>query len=401
MAERKLGLGFIGLGQAANLVLRDRCELASLPYRIAAAAEVRPQALEVFRNEFGGETYDSVEALCASPNVDVVYVATGPELHREHVITALEHNKHVIVEKPMALTVADCKAMIEAADRTGMHMLAGHTHSFDAPIRKMREIVDSGSLGRVVHVESWNCNEFNRRPWPTAELRSTYGPLLNQGPHHVDIMRQLIGEPVRGVRGSVFWDPVRNCEGGYSCFLDFESGISAQLTYDGRGFFDTAELFEWTGEGGQNRDPASNVQMQRRFAELQLLGAEPMEAELERRKELGRYGAPAGADSWANWGYSATIDFPNQPFFGLTLVNCERGAMRQSPHGLLVYDEQGRREVPLDKEVRGRAAELMELYNTVVHGKPAFHDGRWGMATLEICLAMLASSRERKEILLT
>jgi phthalate 4,5-cis-dihydrodiol dehydrogenase len=121
---------------------------------------------------------------------------------------------------------------------------------------------------------------------------------------------------------------------------------------------------------------------------------------LERRKELGRYGAAASTEGWSNWGYSATTDFPNQPFFGLTLLNCEKGAIRQSAHGLLVYDEHGRREVPLDKELRGRAAELTELYNTVVHGKPAFHDGRWGMATLEICLAILTSARERREIVL-
>ena len=83
--ERVLGLGFVGLGQAVDRMFQQRHELVQLPFRIAAAAETRPHALDAFRRDFGGETYDNVEDLCRSPKVDVVYVATGPRLHREHV----------------------------------------------------------------------------------------------------------------------------------------------------------------------------------------------------------------------------------------------------------------------------------------------------------------------------
>ena len=86
---------------------------------------------------------------------------------------------------------------------------------------------------------------------------------------------------------------------------------------------------------------------------------------------------------------------------GLVIVSCEHGDMRHSQHGLFIYDDDGLRDVPLARGAAGRRAELEELYNALVLGKPVFHDGRWGMATLEVCLAVMQSARERKEIMLS
>ena len=90
-----------------------------------------------------------------------------------------------------------------------------------------------------------------------------------------------------------------------------------------------------------------------------------------------------------------------QPFFGFTLVSCERGDIRQTPGGLFVYGENEKREIPLPAGSRGREAEVEELYNAVMHNRPVFHDGRWGAATLEVCLAILDSAEKRREIFLS
>ena len=90
-----------------------------------------------------------------------------------------------------------------------------------------------------------------------------------------------------------------------------------------------------------------------------------------------------------------------QPFFGFTLVSCEKGDIRQTPDGLFIYGENEKREITLPPGSRGREAEVEELYDTVAHGRPVFHDGRWGEATLEVCLAMLESAKERKETFLS
>jgi hypothetical protein len=82
-------------------------------------------------------------------------------------------------------------------------------------------------------------------------------------------------------------------------------------------------------------------------------------------------------------------------------VSCERGNIRQSPDGLYVYDDEGQHEVPVAGDGATGSTELRELYDAITTGAPISHDGRWGMATLEVCLAILQSGRERREIMLS
>jgi phthalate 4,5-cis-dihydrodiol dehydrogenase len=384
-----LRLGMAGLGVASTQILPP---IASLPYvKITAAADTRADALEKFRAVYGGEAFNSVEAMCDSPNVDAVYIATPNQLHARHVIAAAERGKHVIVEKPMALSLAECEAMNEAAEKHGVKLLCGHTHSFDPPIRKIREIVKSAELGKLCMIHSWNYNEFMYRPRMKHELATSRGVVLNQGPHHVDIARLIGGGMVRSVRAMTgIWDKGRAHEGSYTCYLEFEDGTPATLVYNGYGFFDTAELFSWVGEGGQHREPETNLKVRR---QLRAVGSAEEE---EKLKEAMRFGGQREGEYSHVWSGER-----KQPFFGFTLVSCERGDIRQTPDGLFIYGETEKREIPLEAGRRGREAEVEELYNAVVHNRPVFHDGRWGAATLEVCLAMIESAKQRKEVFLS
>ena len=87
----------------------------------------------------------------------------------------------------------------------------------------------------------------------------------------------------------------------------------------------------------------------------------------------------------------------HQPFFGLTIASCERGDIRQSPDGLYIYDESGRREITFDNRGHGRG-ELTELRDAIREERPTFPDARWGMASLEVVLGILQSSNERREV---
>jgi phthalate 4,5-cis-dihydrodiol dehydrogenase len=209
----------VGLGVASTQILPA---ISKLPFiEITAAADTRADALAKFRQQYKAEGHASVADLCASPNVDAVYIATPNSLHAEHAITAAEHNKHIIVEKPMAMTLAECDAMNEAAEKHGVKLLCGHTHSFDPPIRKIRQIVTSGELGKLCMVNTWNYNEFMYRPRMKHELAMTRGVVLNQGPHHVDIVRLIGGGMVRSVRAMTgIWDKARPWEGSYTCYLN-------------------------------------------------------------------------------------------------------------------------------------------------------------------------------------
>jgi len=397
-----LRIGFAGLGEAATRVLP---QISRLPYiKLAAAADLRKSAREAFQEEFHGAAYDSIEEMCRSRDVDAVYVGTPHELHAQHALIALENRKHVIVEKPMALSIEDCEKMNAAAEKYGVKLLCGHTKSFNAPIRKMREIVKSGELGKLCMINTWNYNDFMVRPYPDHELAVSRGVVLNQGPHQVDIVRQIGGGMVRSVRGMAGrWDASRPGEGAHVCYLEFEDGVPATIVYSGYGFFDTSELHWWLGEGGQPRHPDTNVHARRSYNNI--CGPDKGRI-LEGAKEQLRYGGgKSGGDEithgWEMSGYkSAGTERPGQPFFGPMIVTCERGEMRQSQNGILIYGDE-KREIPLGKALAGRQAEITELYEAVIHDRPVFHDGRWGEATLEVCLAILESAKERREIFLS
>src|SRR5262249_10656613 len=100
---------------------------------LVAAADPRPEARQRFAVDFAGEAYARVEELCADPAVDIVYVATPHQFHAPHALLAAEHGKHLLVEKPLALTLEDCDAVIAAVRSAGVHLIVGHSHSFDAP----------------------------------------------------------------------------------------------------------------------------------------------------------------------------------------------------------------------------------------------------------------------------
>jgi len=377
--------GIAGLGIASTQIIpaffgRPHLELV-------AAADPRIEGRQRFEQEFERKAYDNVLDMCKDPEVDAIYICTPNHLHAEHVITAAEHGKHAIVEKPMALSLEEAERMNAAAETNGVMVLCGHTKAFDPPIRKMREIVVSGELGKLCMINTWNFNEFMYRPRMPHELDPKVGGniVFNQGPHQCDLVRLIGGGLVKSVRAMTgTWDPARHAEGAWCAYLEFEDGTPASLVYNGYGHFDTAELHYWVGEGGQDRDPEMNRQVRAR------LKAADDETLL---KEEQRYG---GARS--RYDQPENTRARHQPFFGLTVVSCEHGDIRQSADGLIVYGDDEKREVSVPVGERGRAAEIEELYDAVVRHRPVYHDGRWGEATLEVVLGIMQSARERKEV---
>jgi phthalate 4,5-cis-dihydrodiol dehydrogenase len=389
-SDSRLRLGIIGLGFASTYTIPA---LATYPrVRITAGADVRPPALARFGQEFEAETFQQVAELCASPQVDAVYISTPNHLHAEHVLLAAEHGKHIIVEKPMAITMEQCQAMVAAAERNGVVLMCGHTHAFDPPIRAMRALVRSGELGRVTMMHTWNYTDLLFRPRTAWELNtgSGGGAVWVQAAHQVEILRLVGGGVVRSVRAMTgAWEASRPTEGNYVAYLELEDGTPATIVYSGYGHFDSAELHYWIGERGQPRDPESHGRSQAEYRQR----AESTTSE-ETLREARRYGGEGAGRPSADL-------HQHQHFFGLTLVSCQRGDLRQSPDGLYLYGEQGKQEIPVTGESSGIHTMVDEFCDAILDQKPPRHDGRWGAATVEVCLAILQSARERREILLS
>ena len=379
MASIKIGLAGLGTGGRS---LPQAVEKTT-GFTFVAGADLRKEAREQYRAEFGIQTFDSVAALCELNELDAVYVATPNPFHAEHAITALEHGKHVMVEKPMALTLEDCDRMIATAEKNRVKLMVAHTRSFNPPIRKMREIVSSGQLGRVTQVHTIHYSPWLLRPREPVEINTDLGGgvCYRQAPHQVDIARLLGGGIVRSVRAHAGrWSAENSTEGNYSALLEFDGGVTATLIYDGYGYFDDRELIEGDVFGGdQQLGPGQRLRQAR--------------AEGKLNKDTSRSGMAFEIER----GDGDSDKKPRQPFFGLTLVSCEHGALRQSSDGVFIYDEHGRTEVPCPKWDGPLKVELEDFYKSVTEDRPVLHDGKWGKATLEVCLAILQSSQNKRE----
>jgi phthalate 4,5-cis-dihydrodiol dehydrogenase len=388
MRKRRLRLGVAGLGRGFMLMLPTLAQHPKL--KLVAAADPRPEARVRFAADFHAPAFETVGELCRDPDVEAIYIATPHQFHVEHVKLAAGAGKHVLVEKPMALSLTECRAMIEAARRGGIKIVVGHSHSFDRPYLRAREIIEEGHLGAVRMITALNYTDFLYRPRRPEELNTSEGGgvVWSQAAHQVDIVRLLAGGRVRTVRAATGrWDPTRPTEGAYSAFLTFEEGAFATLAYSGYGHFDSDEFGGWIGELGQTRQDRKYGEARRK---LRTIKSPAEEAEL---KKTQSYGVDASA--------AAQYTKPHaHNHFGLIVISCERGDLRPLPNGVRVYTDDAEF---LDKLPAGqvpRSEVIDELYDAAVDNRPTLHSGEWGLATTEVCLAILQSAAEGRELVL-
>lgn len=384
MSDPVLSIGVAGLGRAFTLMLPTFA--ADPRVELVAAADPLAQARAQFGRDFGAPAYDSVQALCADPRVQVVYVATPHQFHAEHVLLAAAHGKHVLVEKPMAISLAQCSAMMDATTAAGVYMVVGHSHSFNAPIQRTRWLIDSGRYGRVKMITAMNFTDFLYRPRRPEELDTAAGGgvIHSQATHQIDILRLLAGGLVRSVVAHTgAWDPGRPTEGAYQALLEFEDGVFASATYSGYGHFDSDVLLGNIGEMGQTKNPQEYGGARKRLATT------ADAAEETRLKAARNY----GGDRYT--GASSKAAGPAHQHFGHIVVSCEKADLRPMATGIDIYTDERHTFESLAAPTIPRSEVIDELYGAVIEGQAPLHSGAWARATTEVCLAILESSRSR------
>jgi phthalate 4,5-cis-dihydrodiol dehydrogenase len=382
---RVLRLGVAGLGRAFTLMLPTF--LNDRRVALVACADPREEARATFAAEFGARAYADVAGLCGDKEVDAVYVATPHQHHAEHAVIAAEAGKHLLIEKPMALSLDEGRRMIDAARSACVHLIVGHSHSFDLPVLRARDLIESGAYGRVRMIQALNYTDFLYRPRRPEELATAQGGgvIFSQAAHQVDMVRLLGGGMVRSVRSEMGnWDAARPTEGAYSALLTFANGAFASLTYNGYGRFDSDEFCDWIGETGFPKDPHGHGAARR---QLQHATTSEDEAAL---KAARNYGGAA---------YRPPSAHPAaHQHFGLVVVSCEKADLRLTPHGVMIYaDDRAHLDRVPPPEIPRREV-VDELFDAVIHGGRPLHSGEWALATLEVCLAMLESGRRGKEM---
>jgi len=162
-------------------------------FRVVAVADPLAERQEQARNELGCRAYGEFAQLLEDDEVELVVVSTPNRLHAEYSRAALEAGKHVVCEKPFALTAAEADATITAAKRAGKHVIPFQNRRYEANFRKVREIVESGVLGELLLVRL-AAHSFGRRwDWQTL-LEFGGGQLANNGPHALDQAMHFLGD---------------------------------------------------------------------------------------------------------------------------------------------------------------------------------------------------------------
>ena len=384
-----VGVGIIGLGGASGAMIP---KFAKNPhYKLAAAGDIDEEILGRFHKDYPeAEVFTDAAGLVACKDVDLVYIATPTKFHTEHARMALDAKKHVLIEKPMTVDVAGAQEMIATAERNGVLLGVNVKHSFEPRVLRLRQMARDGELGRLRMINHWRFQDWLYRPRTPEELTPEVGGgiLWRQGPHQFDIIRTIAGGMVRSLRGTAdTWDPARRVPGAHAAFLDFEDGALATAVYSGYDHFDSRELVSL----GVSPDRANHASARRELREAP--NAE-WEANAARDERYGG-GRPGGSGSGAG--------FPSMGWImgGPMIVSFDQGDVRLSEDGLTVYGDEKIYEIPLgEKGKDGRDGRIESYYEAIAHDRPLPADGSWGLATLEVLLAIEESGRERKEIFL-
>ena len=193
-----LGFALVGCGRIAkrhaDLLGTQQIDGA----RLVAVCDVKPERARDFGDRYGVPHFTDMHAMMATPGIDAVSVLTESGLHARHAIALAPHGKHIIVEKPMALTLSDADAMIGACETAGIRLFVVKQNRFNVPVMKAREALEGGRFGRLslgtVRVR-W-CRPqayYDQDSW-----RGTWamdgGVLSNQASHHVDMLEWMMGD---------------------------------------------------------------------------------------------------------------------------------------------------------------------------------------------------------------
>jgi len=380
MAGTNFRVGIMGLGAAARMMLPALAEHPGI--QIAGVVDPDEEVRLAVAREWRVRHAATLDALVQGGALDAVYIATPTGLHAQHTKLAAEAGLHVLCEKPMAVNLEEGTEMVETMRRAGRVLMIGHSRSFDAPIDKMREIIESGSMGEVRMITQISYTDWMYRPRRPDELdpRQGGGVTYRQGAHQFDIVRLLAGGIATEVTAAAFnLDPRRSGTGAHTALIRFANGAVANVIYNGYGGFSTAEWCDGIGESGFPVDQALVGSLRRTHMNG---SADEFTAKRARAAVINR-GEP-----------------PCHPALGITLVSCEGGDLRQSPSGLVVYSAEGREEVTVPLRPGPQSRVVDEFYDAMAARAP-IHDGAWGLANLELCVAATESAESQRPVALS
>ncbi len=194
-----MGFAIVGCGRISkrHLELLGQSQIANS--RLVAVCDVAPERAREAADKFGVPAYtDMHEMMRSQPAVDVVVVLTESGRHADHVVALAQYKKHIMVEKPMALTLDDADRMIAACDHAGIKLFVVKQNRFNVPVMKLREALEAGRFGKLVlgTVRVRWCRTqayYDQDSWRGTWAQDG-GVLANQASHHIDLLEWMLGD---------------------------------------------------------------------------------------------------------------------------------------------------------------------------------------------------------------
>lgn len=229
----RLKFALIGCGRIAN----RHAEHITQKGKLVSVCDIKQEQAEKFALRFGAKAFFNVsDMLKNSPEIEVVSICTPNGNHAAHTIESLNAGKHVLCEKPMALSTYDCGEMIKTAEKNNRRLFIVKQNRFNPPVAKLKEIIDLGKLGKV-HSVQLNCfwnrnNEYYVNSWKgTKELDG--GTLFTQFSHFIDLLYWLIGdiEKVSAFTNNFNHKGIIEFEDAGVVILKFTNGAIGSINY--------------------------------------------------------------------------------------------------------------------------------------------------------------------------
>lgn len=191
-----LGWGLVGASDIATTSIIPAIRAQAGSVVVAVHSRSRQHGAAYARQRDIPHDYDDLDAFLSNRQIDAVYVSTTNDRHHEATIAAAAAGKHVLCEKPLALSVDDARSMIDACRRAGVVLGTNHGRRHDVAVRTAREIVRSGRLGTVFSARTSNCTELPERlrGWRLTDVSAGAGVALDLAVHEADTLRFILDD---------------------------------------------------------------------------------------------------------------------------------------------------------------------------------------------------------------
>ena len=252
-----VGCGFIAKKHAKAIQEIEGAELVAVCDKV-------PATMEFYSEEYGAKAYNQLEDMLEKEQIDIVCICTPSGFHAPIAVQVANAKKHIIVEKPIAMTLEDTEKIIEACSINKVKLSVVHPNRFRPVVQELREILDSGILGKISHancIVNWNRNQeyYDQAAWRGTKQYDG-GVLMNQAIHNLDLLLWFMGKPKQVY--SMEATRLRNIEAEDVSVgvIQFESGalstVEASTTVYPKNFEESITIF---GENGTVKIGGTNA----------------------------------------------------------------------------------------------------------------------------------------------